>query len=73
MTNQELERIYKEWRKLNEEIGANSDCGEQVVREDFSTYAELEEEISFAEMLELEENYIEADGTTKVFKEIINL
>lgn len=55
MTN--LEKIYKEWRKLNEELGASSDCGEQVVREDFSNYAELEEEISFKEMLELERNF----------------
>ena len=71
MTN--LEKIYKEWRKLNEELGASTDCGEQVVREDFSNYAELENEISFKEMLELEENYIEADGTTKIFKELIKL
>ena len=53
----DLEKIYKEWRKLNEELGASSDCGEQVVREDFSTYAGLEEEISFEEMLELERNF----------------
>lgn len=55
MTN--LEKIYKEWRELNEELGASSDCGLQVVREDFSNYAELEEEISFEEMLELERNF----------------
>ena len=53
----DLEKIYKEWRKLNEELGASSDCGEQVVREDFSNYAELEDEISFEEMLELERNF----------------
>lgn len=53
----DLEKIYKEWRELNEEIEASSDCGEQVVREDFSNYAELEEEISFEEMLELERNF----------------
>lgn len=55
MTN--LEKIYKEWRKLNEELGASTDCGLQIVREDFSNYAELEEEISFEEMLELERNF----------------
>lgn len=33
------------------------DCGEASVRESFSDYAELEEEITFEEMLELERNY----------------
>ena len=65
MTNKELERIYKEWRQLNEEIGANSDCGEQVVREDFSNYAELKKEISFEEMLELERNFEKIDEIKK--------
>lgn len=54
-----LEKIYKEWRELNEELGANSDCGEKVVREDFTAYAELKEEITFKEMLELERDYEE--------------
>lgn len=57
MTN--LEKIYREWRELNEEVGANSDCGEKAVREDFTAYAELEEEITFEEMLELERDYEE--------------
>ena len=64
---------YAEWRKLNEELGASTDCGEKAVREDFSNFANLENEISFEEMLELEENYIEADGFTKVFGNPINL
>lgn len=64
---------YAEWRKLNKELGASTDCGEKAAREDFSSFAGLENEISFEEMLELEENYIEADGFTKVFRSPINL
>ncbi len=53
----ELERIYREWRALTEDLGGSVDCGEARVREDFSEYAELDKEISFEEMLELESNY----------------
>ena len=66
----DLQRIYNEWRKEIEEenkwqqehggsnpIYSSTDCGEESVREDFSNYAGLEKEISFEEMLELENNY----------------
>lgn len=59
----DLTKIYAEWRKAGEEAvkGTNLnftwDCGEASAREDFSNYAELEEEITFEEMLELENNY----------------
>lgn len=66
----DLQRIYNEWRKEIEEEnkwqqehgGSNSvysstDCGEESVREDFSNYAGLDEEISFEDMLKLEENF----------------
>ena len=57
-----LMEVYREWRKLNEELEADgntvsNDCGEQAVREDFSNYAGLKETISFEEMLELEKTY----------------
>lgn len=68
-----MTKKYEQWRKINEELGASTDCGEKAVREDFSNFAGLPEEISFEEMLELEENYIEADGFTKVFGNPINL
>lgn len=53
---------YCEWRKVSEEMlsdGMNGsiDCGEASVREDFSNYAGLEEEITFEQMLELEKRY----------------
>ena len=73
MRNKEyLMEQYKEWRKLIEEnnefqeehggslpIYASVDCGEARVREDFSNYANLDEEITFEEMLELEKEYEE--------------
>lgn len=57
-----LFNFYKEWRKVSEEMledGMNGsvDCGEAAVREDFSNYAGLDEEISFEEMLELEKRW----------------
>lgn len=65
-----LQKVYNEWRKeiekenkwQQEHGGSNpvygsTDCGEESVREDFSNYARLEKEISFEEMLELENNY----------------
>ena len=61
MINNLLE-IYREWRKVSEEMLEDGfkgtiDCGEQAVREDFSNYAELESVIGFEEMLELEKEY----------------
>ena len=60
-----LQEIYNKWRKEIEELNKDEDvrhhgtydCGEAIAREDFSNYADLEEEITFEEMLELENNY----------------
>lgn len=59
----ELKKLYAEWRKVSEEMleegfKGSIDCGDKAVREDFSNYAELQEIISFEEMLELEKEYI---------------
>ncbi|MNW32210.1 hypothetical protein D3C74_91490 [compost metagenome] len=53
---------YASWRKISEEMledgfTGSVDCGESVVREDFSRFAELNETISFEEMHELEKEY----------------
>ena len=58
----ELKKLYAEWRKISEEMledgfKGSVDCGDKAVREDFSNYAELQETISFEEMLELEKEY----------------
>lgn len=45
---------YKEWLKVCEELDQNPDSGIAANREDFSSFAELEEEISFEKMFELE-------------------
>lgn len=65
-----LKKLYAEWRRQAEEHNAweeehggsnpvywNTDCGEPAVREDFSNFANLEENISFEDMLELEQGY----------------
>lgn len=57
-----LFKHYCDWREVSEEMledGMNGsiDCGEASVREDFSNYAGLEEEITFEKMLELERRY----------------
>lgn len=57
-----LKELYKEWRELTKGLmkdypKTSIDCGESGVREDFSGYAELQEIISFEEMLELEKEY----------------
>lgn len=57
-----MEKTYKEWRETLQELldegnPGSSDCGEAQVRKDFSDYAGLDHEITFEEMLELEENY----------------
>jgi hypothetical protein len=53
---------YVEWRKISEEMlkdgyQGSIDCGESVVREDFSSFAGLAEVISFDEMFNLEREY----------------
>ena len=58
----ELKKLYAEWRKVSGEMledgfKGSVDCGDKAVREDFSNYAELQEIISFEEMLELEKEY----------------
>lgn len=65
-----LFNVYKEWRKTIEDenkwqekhggslpVYGSVDCGEQAVREDFSNYAQLGNEMSFDEMLKLEQRY----------------
>lgn len=57
-----LFNLYCDWRELSEEMledgmSGSVDCGEASVREDFSNYAGLEEEITFEKMLELERRY----------------
>jgi len=54
-----LFNFYREWREAGEdsEVNFTWDCGEADARKDFSDYAGLKEEITFEEMLELEENY----------------
>lgn len=54
-----LFNVYCEWRETGEdgEVSFTWDCGEVSARKDFSDYAGLENEISFEEMLELEERY----------------
>lgn len=54
-----LKEVYANWRKTTEELNGSVDCGAKAVREDFSAYADLEEEITFEEMLELERGYKE--------------
>lgn len=66
MTKDDLYYEYKGWRNQMEEfledgtidnIGGSVDCGERAVREDFTAWAHLDEEISFEEMFELEKRY----------------
>ena len=66
MTKEDLYSEYKKWRDQMEEfledgtidsIGGSIDCGESAVREDFTAWAHLDEEISFEEMFELEKRY----------------
>ena len=58
----DLKKMYAEWREVSEQmledgIPGTVDCGEDSARESFSSYAELEKEITFEEMLELEREY----------------
>lgn len=52
---------YGQWRRATEEgiesCDGSIDCGEAIVREDFSDYIKLEKEINFEEMLVLELEY----------------
>lgn len=66
MTKEDLYAEYINWRNQMEEfledgtidsIGGSVDCGEEAVREDFTAWAHLDEEISFEEMFELEKRY----------------
>jgi hypothetical protein len=51
-----LMELYAEFVNTNLELECSVDCGEKSVRESFSAFAELEEEISFDEMYELEKS-----------------
>lgn len=64
--NEILYKKYKGWRNQMEELledgiidslGGSVDCGEGAVREDFTAWAHLYEEIEFEDMLELERRY----------------
>lgn len=66
MTKDDLYYEYKGWRNQMEEFledgtieqnGGSVDCGEGAVREDFTAWAHLDEEIRFEEMFELEKRY----------------
>lgn len=76
-----LFNVYKEWRKVSEEMledgmSGSVDCGEVSVRKDFSQYAGLENEITFEEMLELEERFknyavpVNRDGQNIIMKSV---
>lgn len=49
-----LENKYLEWLEVCKDLAQDTDCGIQSNREDFSNFAELNEEIGFEEMLDLE-------------------
>jgi len=53
----EVERKYNEWLNVCDDLEQDTDCGIAANREDFSNFADLEKEISFEEMLELERMY----------------
>ena len=56
----DLGTLYKEWRELQaglEQDRKYIDSGESNVRSDFSAFADLDETISFEEMLKLERAY----------------
>lgn len=54
-----LFKVYCEWRETGEdgEVSFTWDCGELSARKDFTNYAELENVISFEEMLKLQKRY----------------
>ena len=53
----ELEINYVEWLMACDNLDQDTDRGDINNRQDFSNFANLDEEISFDEMLELERNY----------------
>lgn len=60
----DLKKLYAEWREVSEEMlkdgfAGSVDCGEGRVREDFTEFAELEKEITYEKMLQLEKEYNE--------------
>ena len=56
---QYIVQAYYDWRKICDDIEQDWDCGLEANREDFSNFACLPQEISFATMLELELSYKE--------------
>lgn len=72
-----LQETYNNWIEAGLEASKGTDipftydCGEASAREDFSNYAELEDEISFDDMFELEKNY-EPQMTLDEFIESLN-
>lgn len=58
-----LQNMYNVWRRTGEEQIANTnltftwDAGEKSAREDFSYFWDLDYELSFEEMIELEESH----------------
>lgn len=48
---------YKEWLALCDCLEQDTDCGDINNRRDFSNYAGLDEEITFEDMLDLENLY----------------
>ena len=62
MSKNKLMTLYREWLQAgkeaeNDNIPFYIDCGRSDVREDFSCYAGLQKEITFKDMLQLEERY----------------
>lgn len=74
-----LQSIYNTWKKEGIELAEQTglgfvwDCGESIAREDFSNYAGLEKEITFEEMLALEnEEWADKIEMLKEVKDIPN-
>lgn len=69
-----LQNIYNTWKKEGIELAEQTglefvwDCGEGIAREDFSNYAGLEKEITFEEMLALENE--EGSNEIEMLKEV---
>lgn len=53
----DLDALYRQWLELCYHLGEDTDCGNVNNRQDFSDYADLDERISFEDMLELERAY----------------
>lgn len=69
-----LQSIYNTWKEEGIELAEQTglefvwDCGESIAREDFSNYAGLEKEITFEEMLALENE--EGSNEIEMLKEV---